>query len=130
MTATVVLFSLPLPLFLVFLLKVVVDLAKTKPKQGPYPPGPKQLPLIGNALDLQMKEDLGADYMKWSKKYNSRCDCLFKSIYSLICTGNILFATAFGRHVLIVNSLEDADELFERRAKIYSDRPQFPLINL
>lgn len=29
-----------------------------------------------------------------------------------------------GRHIVIINSAESANELFERRSSIYSDRPE------
>ena len=35
-----------------------------------------------------------------------------------------------GNKILIVNKQADADELFEKRAKIYSDRPQIPMVKL
>ena len=43
---------------------------------------------------------------------------------------DILYASVLGNHFLILNSLEDAQELLERRASIYSDRPVFPIIKM
>ncbi|PPQ78261.1 hypothetical protein CVT25_011720 [Psilocybe cyanescens] len=82
-------------------------------QSGPYPPGPKGLPFIGNALDFPT-ENNAQEYAKWEKKYGS----------------SILHASAFGTHVILLNKREAADELFERRAQKYSDRPHFPLANL
>ena len=42
----------------------------TRKKNGglPYPPGPKGLPLIGNVLDLNVKEP-HVTYTKWAEQY-------------------------------------------------------------
>ncbi|KJA29523.1 hypothetical protein HYPSUDRAFT_524598 [Hypholoma sublateritium FD-334 SS-4] len=107
------LISLSAPLLIVILLKTIAKYLSSQQKNGPYAPGPKPLPIVGNILDLQMKEP-GPEYAKWSKKYQS----------------GICFATAFGNNILVVNKHADADELFEKRAKIYSDRPHIPMIKL
>ncbi|KAF9477128.1 cytochrome P450 [Pholiota conissans] len=79
----------------------------------PYPPGPKPLPIVGNLFDFP-KNDLAACYYNWGKKYNS----------------DILHASSLGFHVIVLNSLEDAEELFERRASNYSDRLMTPALEL
>ncbi|KAF4621051.1 hypothetical protein D9613_001199 [Agrocybe pediades] len=42
----------------------------------------------------------------------------------------ILHLEALGNHIIILNSVEDADELLEKRAQNYSDRPVIPIIKL
>jgi hypothetical protein len=57
--------------------------------------------------------------------------CPFANIRAnLRAIGNIIHASAFGSHVIVLNSFEDAEELLEKRAVIYSDRPEFPVQNL
>ncbi|KAF4619935.1 hypothetical protein D9613_004662 [Agrocybe pediades] len=85
----------------------------TRGPPAPYPPGPKPKLLIGNALDIPSVNSSHV-FLDWEKKYNS----------------NILHAEAFGNHILVLNSLENADELLERRSKIYSDRPRIPLVKI
>ena len=41
--------------------------------------------------------------------------------------GDILHASAFGNHVVVINSLKLTEEIFERRAQLYSDRPVIPM---
>jgi hypothetical protein len=45
-------------------------------------------------------------------------------------TGDILHISAFGNHVVVINSLKMAEELFERRAQLYSDRPAIPIVEV
>ncbi|KAF8908532.1 cytochrome P450 [Gymnopilus junonius] len=78
-----------------------------------YPPGPKPKLFIGNALDFPNSQQYEA-YVEWGKRYNS----------------GILYASALGNKVLIINKLEDADELLDRRARLYSDRPMIPIVEL
>lgn len=42
---------------------------------APYPPGPKGLPLIGNAFDFPTR-NIGQEYARWSAKYGSTCSLL------------------------------------------------------
>ncbi|KAF8908536.1 cytochrome P450 [Gymnopilus junonius] len=82
-------------------------------RNAPYPPGPKPKPFIGNALDFPQFRPYEA-YVEWGKRYSS----------------DILYASALGNKILIVNKLEDADELLDRRARKYSDRPLIPIVDL
>jgi cytochrome P450 len=41
-------------------------------------------------------------------------------------TGDVLHVSVFGNHVVVINSLKMAEEVFERRAQLYSDRPADP----
>ena len=42
--------------------------------------------------------------------------------------GNVLYGSALGNHVVILNKWEDAEELLENRSVKYSDRPWIPMI--
>ncbi len=44
--------------------------------------------------------------------------------------GDIIHVTALGQHIVILHSVEDAIELLEKRAHIYSSRPSFPMLEL
>jgi cytochrome P450 len=69
------------------------------------PPGPRGLPLIGSALKLVDRQWL--IFTKWQKTY-----------------GDIIFLTALGQPVLVLNSHKAAADLLDRRSAIYSDRPR------
>ena len=118
--------SLSLTVFVALLLRKYV----TSRKQcRPYPPGPKPRLIIGNALDLPTK-DLANVYVEWGKKYNSELSDLLCAFANIEPIGSIIHATAFGSHVVVLNKLEDVDELLERRAAKYSDRPEYPIQKL
>lgn len=52
----------------------------------PYPPGPRQLPIIGNAFDIDPKQP-HLTYAEWGKAY-----------------GEIVYSRIFGQDIVIVNS--------------------------
>ena len=43
--------------------------------------------------------------------------------------GDLVHIRVFGRSIIYVNTAEAAADLFSKRSTIYSDRPEFPLLN-
>ncbi|PPQ97018.1 hypothetical protein CVT26_001123 [Gymnopilus dilepis] len=84
-------------------------------RSPPYPPGPRPRIFLGNMFDFP-KSKVPQTYLAWGKKYQME--------------GPILHASSFGKHFVILNRFSDAEELLERRAKIYSDRTQLPIFKL
>ncbi|KAJ7671572.1 cytochrome P450 [Mycena polygramma] len=78
----------------------------------PFPPGPKPSFIIGNLRDLP-REQQWITFTEWGKQY-----------------GDIVHASAFGDHLIILNSLKAATDLLEKRARIYSDRPSIAMLPL
>ncbi|CAG7851800.1 O-methylsterigmatocystin oxidoreductase Short=OMST oxidoreductase; AltName: Full=Aflatoxin B synthase; AltName: Full=Aflatoxin biosynthesis protein Q; AltName: Full=Cytochrome P450 64 [Serendipita indica DSM 11827] len=68
-------------------------------------PGPKGVPVLGNAADLPKKDDYKV-YASWRHKY-----------------GEMVYLSVLGQPIYILNSLRTATELMNKRAMIYSDRP-------
>ncbi|THU95211.1 cytochrome P450 [Dendrothele bispora CBS 962.96] len=75
-----------------------------RPAQLSYPPGPKGYWLLGLVKVPLIKPWL--TYVEWGKKY-----------------GDVIHFTRFGRHYVVINSLEAANEILERQARLTSDRP-------
>jgi hypothetical protein len=75
----------------------------------PFPPGPKPLPLLGNLFDMPTSREYQT-YARWGKEY-----------------GDVVHVRALGQHIIILNSIEAANELLDRRSTIYSDRPFIPM---
>ena len=47
-----------------------------------------------------------------------------------ISQGDIFHFRIYSQHTIILNSVEDVRELFEKRAGLYSDRPKDAMVNL
>ncbi|KDR72697.1 hypothetical protein GALMADRAFT_101857 [Galerina marginata CBS 339.88] len=94
--------------FLIFLLLLFY---KRKPRL-PLPPGPRKLPLLGNLLDFPASFEWET-FQAWGKKYHS----------------DILHLSAAGRSLIILNSVDAARDLLERRSAIYSSRSKLTIIN-
>lgn len=77
---------------------------RRNPEGLPYPPGPKQLPFIGNAFDMP-RNKAQLTYVTWLEQY-----------------GPLTWAVASGKQYLIVNDYEAMKELMEKRGNIYIDR--------
>ncbi|KAI5988513.1 cytochrome P450 [Pisolithus albus] len=87
---------------------LLVLTSRAKPKL-PYPPGPKGLPFIGNAFDID-PQGPQPTYAQWSKTY-----------------GDIVYTRTFGQDIIIVNSEKTARVLADGRSEIYSDRYRSPI---
>ncbi|KAJ4490243.1 cytochrome P450 [Lentinula aciculospora] len=76
------------------------------------PPGPPQLPIVGNWFDIPITEPW-VKFAEWSRQYES----------------DIIHANVFGNDILIVNSAAAAKALFEGKSALYADRPRMTMLN-
>ncbi|KAF8587788.1 cytochrome P450 [Ramaria rubella] len=76
------------------------------------PPGPCGLPIIGNVLDIPPLHQWET-FSHWEKQY-----------------GDLVYIKVLGVPMIIVNSMEVAHDLFEKRSSVYSGRYQFPMLTL
>ncbi|KAI0248231.1 cytochrome P450 [Lactifluus subvellereus] len=89
------------------------------------PPGPRRLPVIGNALQLtdtnwllsrNCKEDFGKSLTRLSGRV------------PIEIAGEVMYLDAAGQPTIVLNSLKAAFDLLECRASKYSDRPRFVMV--
>ncbi|KAJ6570089.1 cytochrome P450 [Mycena vulgaris] len=78
----------------------------------PLPPGPKKLPLVGNLFDLPSHTEWET-YQRWSRESNS----------------DIIHINAAGTSIVVISSVEVAEDLLNKRSGIYSDRPRSTMFN-
>ncbi|KAF9456704.1 cytochrome P450 [Collybia nuda] len=76
-------------------------------KHPPLPPGPPGEPLIGH-LRLIPPNNQETLFYEWGKKY-----------------GDVIYLQFLGRSIVVLNSVQAAVDLLEKRGAIYSDRPKF-----
>ncbi|KAF7791178.1 hypothetical protein EIP86_002189 [Pleurotus ostreatoroseus] len=86
---------------------IIVSIRANKNRQLPLPPGPRAWPVVGNLLDVPRKRAF-FEYSKWASDYGS----------------DILFMQLPSQPVIIVNTVEAANDLMYKRSSIYSDKPQ------
>ncbi|KAG1876595.1 cytochrome P450 [Suillus subalutaceus] len=74
-----------------------------------YPPGPRGWPLVGNIQAIpRIKPWL--TFAEWGKKY-----------------GDISHVEILGQHIIVLNSVENAVNMLDKKGTVYSDRPVLPM---
>ncbi|GBE86444.1 cytochrome P450 [Sparassis crispa] len=69
----------------------------------PSPPGPKEWPVIGNALDMPISHHW-LTFGRWADTYR-----------------DLVSVTPFGQTIVIINSYTLITEMLEKKSAIYSD---------
>ncbi|KAF8510933.1 cytochrome P450 [Hysterangium stoloniferum] len=75
-----------------------------------FPPGPKQHFLLGNLLDMPAQYEY-VRFREWSKLY-----------------GSVMRLTVPGKSIIVLDKLEAAIDLLDKRSSIYSDRPSLTML--
>ncbi|KAI4520359.1 cytochrome P450 [Schizophyllum commune Loenen D] len=84
-----------------------------KPNGLQLPPGPPAEPLLGH-IRVIPQENAERAYFRWSKEYVS----------------DLIHVRVLGQPIIVLNSVESAIELLEKRGAIHSDRPFFAYFDM
>ncbi|KAJ2919015.1 hypothetical protein MD484_g1443, partial [Candolleomyces efflorescens] len=94
---------------IVWAAKHIAEQRKRNPRGLPLPPGPRGLPILGNLFQLPQAEQWKV-YQEWSKQH-----------------GDMVYLEAMGQPILILGTLDRTEDLMEKHATMYSDRPTLPV---
>lgn len=86
---------------------------KSNPKGLPLPPGPPQLPILGNLFNYPISSSL-----PWES-----CADLAKKY------GDVMYFNVLGQRIVMLSSIEAANEVFEKRSAIYSSRAKSVMLD-
>ncbi|KAK7037754.1 hypothetical protein VNI00_010715 [Paramarasmius palmivorus] len=96
--------SLLFPVMIIGLLKVLSSWKERKARSIHYPPGPPGRLFGGNLKDIPVKKPWLA-YADWAKQY-----------------GDVMHLQMSGDHAIILSSAKAANDLLDKRSRIYSSR--------
>ncbi|KAF9038909.1 cytochrome P450 [Hymenopellis radicata] len=77
----------------------------------PMPPGPKGVPIMGNALQMGVPA-VWKQFKAWSVEYES----------------DVIGLNVFGTPIIVLNSLKSVNDVLNGRSSYMSDRPELPMI--
>jgi hypothetical protein len=101
-------------------------------KAVPLPPGPPKSWVIGNIFQMpSANKYAGSTFDQWKRLYgtpthtNVLCTCILTFMINL---GDVVHLSGLGSSVVILNSLDAANDLLDKRGNNYSDRPIFTVV--
>ncbi|KAF8182492.1 cytochrome P450 [Mycena galopus ATCC 62051] len=90
----------------------ILFLCSSRRETRPLPPGPPKDPLIGH-LRYMPTAQAPFVFNEWAKTY-----------------GDVMHLQVLGKSMIVLNTLQAAVDLLDKRGSIYSDRPPLPLYEL
>lgn len=93
-----------------------------------FPPGPKAVPFLGNLLQIP-SEHPEERFAEWGNEYGLQKSQYFQCCPLTKVPGDVIYIQILGQPIVVLNSLQAARDLMEKRGSIYSDRPRFVLFS-
>ena len=114
----------------IWAVKNAAEKRKRNPRGLPTPPGPRGLPVLGNLFQLPQAEQWKV-YNGWSREYGKHPPIQFRPVTaansSPAAPGDMVYVDVMGQPILVLGSLELTEDLMEKHATMYSDRPKLPI---
>lgn len=95
----------------------------------PLPPGPKPLPILGNALDVPLSKQWLV-FQRWAEEYGKYSRALRESRCHPAILGDIMYLNLLGQSVIVLNTAQATYDLLDKRSAIYSDRIKSSVVSL
>ncbi|KAK5627390.1 hypothetical protein RRF57_003105 [Xylaria bambusicola] len=98
----------------------------------PLPPGPPGEPLVGHLRVIPF-EHPEFQYSRWAKEYNTEIREWYQSrtkTHGLLINNTKVHFNVLGRSIIILDTIEVAHELLDKRGAKYADRPRFVLFEV
>lgn len=129
--------SFPIPIWFLFVLWAayfcLVALPRRRRASRRLPPGPPREHFIGNLRQMPT-EKAPLVFHEWARKYGNYAAPILISSFNDSCLisilGDILYLELPGQSIVVLDSLQAAEDLLDMRSAIYSDRPKFRLYEL
>lgn len=95
------------------------------------PPGPRGQFLVGNLRDAPRPPEEWKAYAAMSKEYGGilRERCCHR-VLTFVILGPVMYLRVLTKDVIVLNTMQAATDLLEKRSAIYSDRPPLPMVDM
>ena len=105
---------------------LLVKLRKAR-KTPPYPPSPPAEPFLGHARLIPHRDQ--AAFFQGMRKTYGMCHISISEgqLVDGINVGDVIYFHALGKSIVVLNSVQAATDLLDKRGAIYSDRPRLVL---
>ena len=108
-----------------FIIWLITRLALKALRNTNLPPGPKGLPILGDLLHIGDQDWLASPQRRDEYGDNTHISNASTNNLLTFLPGEMMYVSALGQGVLVINSQRVAIDLLEKRSTIYSDRPRF-----
>ena len=102
---------------------------RRRPNGLRLPPGPPAEPLLGH-IRVIPQENAERAYFRWSKEYGEFRQPSSLSFADVSSGSDLIHVRVLGQPIIVLNSVESAVELLEKRGAIHSDRPFFAYFDM
>ena len=98
-------------------------------KTSSPPPGPPADPIIGHLRVIPSTNQADV-FHGWAKIYGTQIILVYCSAKRWFDLGDVMYLHCLGKSMVVLDSVQAATDLLDKRSHIYSDRPRFVVFEL